>query len=62
MVQFGGWSVTHVPYLPLHMSFSADGLHVDGLLHLALLGLPDPALTQLCCSYLSLSADGPRGP
>ena len=99
-VLFGGWSVTHVSYLPLHMSFSADGLHVsfsaDGLLHLALLGLPDPAqtgthsaaskgvghvsvhhchlcvcrrlgaithlLTQLCCSYLSFLADGPRGP
>ena len=46
---FGGWSVTHVSYLPLHMSFSADGLHVsfsaDGLLHLSLLGLPDPAQT-----------------
>ena len=48
-VLFGGWSVTHVSYLPLHMSFSADGLHLsfsaNGLLHLALLGLPDPAQT-----------------
>ena len=39
MVQFGGWSVTHVSYLPLHMSFSAGGLHVsfsaDGLLHMS---------------------------
>ena len=38
-VLFGGWSVTHVSYLPLHMSFSADGLHVsfsaNGLLHMS---------------------------
>ena len=38
-VLFGGWLVTHVSYLPLHMSFSADGLHVsfsaDGPLHMS---------------------------
>ena len=54
MVQFGGWSVTHVSYLPLHISFSADGLHVsfsaDGLLHMSPICRCTGPFRQIVCT------------